>query len=123
MKMTEERGDASYRIRAYSPGSVTVNDRTFTDSIALAPTQLIEDWPPERFEDLAQEHIEQLKALEPEVVILGTGETQRFPGREIMLAMLGEGIGVEVMATEAACRTYNILMAEDRKVVAALLLR
>ncbi|MDZ7809797.1 MAG: Mth938-like domain-containing protein [Arhodomonas sp.] len=123
MKLTEERGDGSYRIRGYDAGRIVVNETSYTTSLVLAPEALDAQWPPQRFEELAREHFDPVLALEPEVVLLGTGETQRFPSRAVMLAVLERGIGMEVMDTAAACRTYNILMAEGRRVTAALLLR
>ncbi|WP_435102222.1 Mth938-like domain-containing protein [Arhodomonas sp. AD133] len=122
MKLTQETGDATYRVRAYEAGRIHVNEASYDTSLLLAPNTLITDWPPERFEDLDAEHIDAVLALEPEVVLLGTGDRQRFPSRAIMLAVLERGIGIEVMDTQAACRTYNILMAEGRHVAAALLL-
>lgn len=109
-------------IRAYGPGRINVSDVLLSRSFIIAPDRVLEDWPPQRFEDLQAAHFEAALALEPEILIVGTGATQRFlPGE--MLAQLGaKGIGVEVMDTAAACRTYNILLSEDRKVVAALLM-
>ena len=73
------------------------------------------------FEALAGEHFEALLELEPELVILGTGARQRFPHPRLTVALSGARIGLEVMATGAACRTYNILMGEGRRVVAVIL--
>jgi uncharacterized protein len=124
MKMILEKGDAaSNRIRHYEPGQLTINDRVLETSVLVTPGTDLRDWPPATFEDLVPEHATPILDLEPEVVLLGTGPSQRFPEREIMLAFLERGIGIEVMDTASACRTYNILMAEDRRVVAALIIR
>ncbi|KAB7622658.1 Mth938-like domain-containing protein [Alkalilimnicola sp. S0819] len=123
MKITQDTGNAQYLIRGYEAGMVLINEQRFESSLVVTPTQLYPDWAPERFEELELGHLEELLALEPELVLLGTGERQRFPEQGLMRAVLRQGIGLEVMATEAACRTYNILMAEDRRVVAALMLR
>ncbi|WP_421621117.1 Mth938-like domain-containing protein [Alkalilimnicola ehrlichii] len=122
MKITQEYGTARYRIRAYQPGEVQINDQCHRNSLILGLESLITDWGPESLDQLTAEHMEAVLSLAPEVIILGTGERQRFPSREIMLPLLREGIGVEVMANDAACRTYNILMSEDRRVALALIL-
>jgi uncharacterized protein len=80
------------------------------------------DWPPASFEALTAAHLQSLLALKPEIVLLGTGELQRFPRPDIIRPLVEAGIGVEVMTVPAACRTYNILVAEERRVAAALLL-
>src|SRR5439155_16864051 len=74
------------------------------------------------FDELAPEHLAALAALDREIILLGTGARQRFPSPEIMRSLLRSGVGVEVMDVQAACRTYNILLAEDRRVAAALLI-
>ncbi len=109
-------------IRGYAPGEVRVNDVAYHSSLIVTPERLIEGWPPARFEDLAAEHLRQVAALEPEIVVLGTGDIHRFPHPRLLRALYERRIGVEIMATTAACRTYNILMAEDRPVAAALLI-
>lgn len=109
-------------IRAYGPGRINVSDTLLSKSFILAPDRVLEDWPPQRFEDLKAAHFDAALALEPEILIVGTGATQRFLPPELMARLGAGGIGVEVMDTAAACRTYNILLSEDRKVVAALLM-
>ena len=88
----------------------------------VTPEQVLSDWQPQGFEALNEAHFDYFLALNPEVVLLGTGARQRFPNPQLIRALTAKGIGVECMDTPAACRTYNILMAEDRKVVAAILL-
>jgi uncharacterized protein len=122
MKLSLDSTDAAYVIRAYGAGSVTVNARVVRRSVIVMPQQLVADWPPQRFEELEESHFEGLAALQPELVILGTGARQRFPHPRLTRALAARGIGVEVMDTAAACRTYNIVMAEGRRVAAALLL-
>jgi len=86
------------------------------------PDRIIENWQAQTFEQLAAEHFELLLPFQPEIVLLGTGITLRFPCPSITKKLISLKIGVEVMDTSAACRTYNILMAEGRNVVAALLI-
>lgn len=109
-------------IRAYAPGRINVSDVLLTKSFILAPDRVLEDWPPQRFEDLELAHFQVALELEPEILLIGTGATQRFLPGDVLAALSSKGMGVEVMDTAAACRTYNILLSEDRKVVAALLM-
>lgn len=109
-------------IRRYGAGHIVINDRTVTSSIIITPTTLDTGWPPETFAQLAAEHCAMLLDREPDVMLLGTGKRQRFPAPDIMARMLAVGIGLEVMDTPAACRTFNVLMNEGRRVVAGLLM-
>ena len=123
MKFTKDNaGRDRKQIRAYAPGRISVNEAMLTGSCIVAPDTLVEDWPPQRFEDLSLEHFQVALTLKPEILLIGTGATQRFLPPELLAALSRSGVGVEVMDTAAACRTYNILLNEDRKVVAALLM-
>jgi uncharacterized protein len=123
MKLTKENaGHATKVIRAYAPGRINVSDVMLTKSFIVAADQLIEDWPPQRFEELSVDHLKAALALDPEILIIGTGREQHFLSGKMMAALGKGGIGVEVMDTSAACRTYNVLLSEDRKVVAAILM-
>ena len=122
MKITQELGQATYAITSYDRGEVRINESRFSRSLIVMPEQLLEDWGPQRFEDLTAEHLRPVLEWQPEIVILGTGTTQRFPAPEIQRLFVEAGIGMEVMDTAAACRTYNIVMAEGRRVAAALLM-
>lgn len=109
-------------IRAYAPGRINVSDELLTRSFIVTADRLVADWPPQHFEELTAAHLDAALALEPEILIIGTGATQRFLPGELLGKLGAKGIGVEMMDTAAACRTYNILLSEDRKVVAALLM-
>lgn len=109
-------------VRGYGDSHILVNNETVTTSAILTPNSLDTSWPPERFEDLEAAHIEVLPHEQPDLVLLGTGHTQRFPAAEVLAPLYHAGIGVEVMDTGAACRTFNIVMSEGRRVVAALLM-
>jgi uncharacterized protein len=109
-------------IRAHSPGRVVVNETTFTTSLIVLPDRVIPDWPPGRFEDLTQDHFAMLVDYRPEVVILGTGDRLRFPHPALTQSLAAARIGIEVMNTAAACRTYNVLAGDQRVVAAALLM-
>jgi uncharacterized protein len=122
MRIHLETGENANLIRQYAAGRIVVNQESYTRSLIVQPTRLIADWPPQAFEELALPHLQLLATLEAEVVVLGTGARLRFPHPELLAPLAAAGIGWEVMDTGAACRTYNILMGEGRKVAAALLM-
>ena len=122
MRFAEDINDAHYLIHAYAPGQVTVNVEVLTCSLIVSPEQLIRDWPPTRFEELNADHLHIAAVLHPEILLLGTGAQLRFPHPSLLAELYSQGIGIEVMDTAAACRTYNILVSEGRRVVAALLM-
>ncbi|KPJ87724.1 MAG: hypothetical protein AMJ53_17720 [Gammaproteobacteria bacterium SG8_11] len=94
---------------------------TLTHSFIIAPKQLKENWPPQKIAELTERHLQAVIDLQPELVLLGTGKSLEFPSPSITQSLFTKGIGVEIMDTAAACRTYNVLMHEGRKVVAALI--
>lgn len=109
-------------VRHYRPGCVTVNAADFRASLIVLPDRLVGDWPPQAFADLRREHFEVVAALKPELVVLGTGARLRFPAPALVVPLIEARIGLEVMDTAAACRTYNILVSEGRNVAGALLM-
>lgn len=109
-------------VRSYGPGWVNVSEREIRQSVIVTPERLVTDWPPQAFADLEEVHFEAVVRLEPEILVLGTGSRQQFPHPRLIRPLLAKGIGVEVMDTAAACRTYNIVMLEGRRVAAALLM-
>jgi uncharacterized protein len=106
----------------YGAGHVIVNHKRFERSLIVLPDRIIENWDANAFEELTAEHFDFVMALQPEMVLFGTGATLRFPHPRLTRSLIRAGIGVEVMDTAAACRTYNILTAEGRQVAAALLI-
>jgi uncharacterized protein len=107
-------------VKAYSPTQLRVGEKTLTRSCVLKADQLMEDWRPQHLDELTIDDLEPVLALQPEILLLGSGIRQKFPPPALMDAVLKRGIGIEVMDTGAACRTYNVLVSEDRNVVAAL---
>jgi len=122
MHIQLETGGQANLIHTYAAGRIIINQDSYTRSLVVLPGQIITDWPPQAFEELAVAHLAVLVPLRPELVILGTGRRQRFPGTELLAPLVEAGIGWEIMDTGAACRTYNILMGEGRNVAAALLM-
>ena len=121
MKLHASAPGSANVINAYSEGYVTVNGARHESSVIVTAERVIA-WEAERFDALRESDFESLQGLGLEIVLLGTGPKQRFPHPRLVAALARAGIGVEVMDVQAACRTYNILVAEDRKVAAALLL-
>ncbi len=146
MKFTQDPGPAGYIIRNYAPGRITVAypparaagnvvalpvapdaqrqillEEQLTASFIIAPQQLQRDWAPQRFAELNEEHLNVIADFDPEVVLLGTGLSVRFPNPGWLRRFYQHGVGVEIMDNGAACRTYNILMAEGRNVVAGFI--
>ena len=122
MKLHLESAPDLNTFTGYGEGCVKVNDRRIEKSVVVTPGRVLADWPAADFESLRAEHLAALTDLGCEIVLLGTGSQLRFPRPETLRPLIDAGIGVEVMDVRAACRTYNILMAEERKVAAALLL-
>ncbi|MET0987475.1 MAG: Mth938-like domain-containing protein [Steroidobacteraceae bacterium] len=120
MKLTDESRAATNMVRSYSPGEVRIGEASYTRSCVLAAQSIVTDWPPQSIDELQPEHLDTVFALQPELLILGTGPQQRFPSPVLISKVLARGVGLEVMDTGAACRTFNILIAEDRRAVAAL---
>ena len=122
MELNLERPDDFLFVRKADALSVTVADRAFTQSLILTRRKVIGDWAVTDVAGLTPGHIESILALEPDVVLLGTGAHQRFPSQEVLAAFLRRGVGVEVMDNSAAARTWDILAGEGRNVVAAFIL-
>ena len=99
-----------------------VNNLRYEKSLVVLPEHLHPDWSAVSLESLSVQAIAEISALHPEIVLLGTGFRQRFPHASVFRALIDAGLGYEVMDNAAACRTYNVLMSEDRKVAAALIL-
>ena len=122
MKLHSDTGTAGRRrITAYGAGFVTVEETTFTGAVLLDQGALETGFDERRPGDVSAATIGRILERSPEVVLLGTGARQVFPSPGLLAPLTRAGIGVEVMSTSAACRTWNILSAEGRKVVALLL--
>lgn len=121
MKLFLTNPGESYAVRSYQAGRLIINDQAYTKSLVLAPTQLITDWPPQSADQLTEADFNALTELNPALVLLGTGEKQVFPPLSLYAPLLEQNIAVEIMDTGAACRTFNILAAEGREVIAALI--
>ena len=122
MKLHTDRSAAGgHRITAYGAGFVTVNESVLSGTVLLGAGEPRTDFTERRADDLSVSTITRVKEQNPELVLIGTGRRHVFPSVDLFAPLIREGIGVECMSTPAACRTFNILSAEGRRVVALLL--
>ena len=122
MKFHLEQRTGLNTFTGYGKGYVAVNNNRHERNLAVLPETLVDNWTAGGFDSLAAADFAAFAELGLEIVLLGTGSRIRFPRPELLRPLIEAGIGVEVMDTPAACRTYNILMSEGRKVAAALIL-
>ena len=120
MKLHPAASEGRQLFSGYGPGYVAVNNVRYERNVLVSP-DAVTDWPVGDFGALTPSDFAFIGEQRPEILILGTGSKQRFPRPELARALAAGGAGVEVMDTRAACRTYNILVAEGRRVVAAIL--
>lgn len=121
MKLHLARPQGRNLFSGYGSGYVAINGTRYEHSLVVLPDRLA-DWEPARFEDLTEPMFAELATLPLEILIVGTGAKLRFPSPALTRSLYEARIGVEVMDTQAACRTYNILLSEDRRVGAAILI-
>lgn len=121
MKLHSDTRAGAQAVNAHGAGYVSVAGKKFTHSVLLSPSG-VTPWGPARVEDLTEAHLQALGGLGCDVLLLGTGERQYFPSRELLKTLWAAGVAPEIMDTGAACRTYNVLLAEGRTVAAALIL-
>jgi uncharacterized protein len=123
MKFTLENSSNVNVIRSYSSEVLRIGEHSIRSSCIVMADALLANWPPATLDELQVSHLEPIFELRPELVLLGTGARQRFAPAEIRTAFAARGIGIESMDLGAACRTFNILVQEERRVAAALFLR
>lgn len=122
MKLQPDRQPSLNTVSAYGPNYIEINAQRYDHSIILGPEGPVLEWSCSRFEDLKAEDFALIASQKPAVVIFGSGQKIRFPQAELLKPLIQARIGIETMDLQAACRTYNILMAEGRNVIAALLI-
>jgi uncharacterized protein len=121
MRFTQDSGSATNVIRAYRAGEIKINDALFRTPVIVSASAIADGPPIESVDQLETGHGAAILALKPELVLLGTGTRQQFPEPRFGAQFLRASIGFEVMDTGAACRTFNVLVGEQRRVVALLL--
>jgi uncharacterized protein len=123
MRFILEPATQANLVRGYTETELLIGPQRIARSCIVTAERLISDWEPAAFDDLLPAHLETIFELTPEVVLIGSGATQRFANAAVRNAFAGRGVGLEVMQLGAACRTFNVLVQEGRRVAAALFLR
>ncbi len=122
MKLTLTASSKVNLIRSYSAAEVRIGELSLNASCIVTADTVVADWEPASLAELSPEHLKRVFALQPEVVVLGTGLVQRFAPPAVRAAFAERGVGLEAMDLGAACRTFNVLVQEDRRVAAMLFL-
>ncbi|HWX26576.1 MAG TPA: MTH938/NDUFAF3 family protein [Steroidobacteraceae bacterium] len=121
MRFTQDSSSAANLVRAYGSGELRINDEVYRSAIIVSASAIRAAPDIRSMEDIARLDPSRILEFAPEIVLLGTGQRQIFPAAALRAQFLGAGIGFEVMDTGAACRTFNVLVAEQRRVVALLM--
>lgn len=122
MRFTLDRHPSANLISHLGPDGIRIGELAVKSSCIVSAFELVRDWPVHTVQGLDRDALDPALAMNPEILILGTGERIQFPASALYAELASRGIGLEVMDTAAACRTYNVLVNEDRPVVAALIL-
>lgn len=120
MKLHAEKGSGNY-IQSVTADAVLIRGQAYPVPVIIGAEHIVTGWKAATVADLTMADFAEAFALDPELILLGTGPVHRFASNHLVTAVMARGIGFEVMSTPAACRTYNILTAEDRRVLVALL--
>ncbi len=121
MKLQSDPHSGANTITGYGDGYVEINQIPYAHAVLLSSDGAISAWPVESFDSLEASDFDQMVELKPELILIGTGSRQRFPKPELLKSLISAKIGFEIMDSQAACRTYNILVGEGRQVLLALI--
>jgi len=121
LKLQSDPHSGANTITGYGNGYVEINKIPYAYAVLLSSDGAISNWSAQSFDSLEASHFSQMVDLKPELVLIGTGSRQRFPKPELLKALVQAKIGFEIMNSQAACRTYNILVGEGRQVLLALI--
>ena len=122
MELQLENYPSSYRVGSFADNAIEIGEVRYTTSLIVTPEQVVRDWPPQHPNNLTIDDFGIILALEPELILVGTGNAFRFPDSAILKGIFGAGIGIDFMDSRAVCRTYNILAAEGRHVAAGIII-
>lgn len=122
MDLQLENDPLGYRVGSFVNNTVTIGEVRYTTSLIVTPEKVVRDWPPQHPGGLTIDDFGIILALEPELILVGTGNALRFPDSVILKGVIRAGIGIDFMDSRAACRTYNILAAEGRHVAAGIII-
>jgi uncharacterized protein len=121
LKLQSDPHSGANTITGYGDGYVEINQTPYAHAVLLSSDGAISAWPAQSFDSLEASHFTQMVELKPELILIGTGSKQRFPKPELLKSLILAKIGFEIMDSQAACRTYNILVGEGRQVLLALI--
>ncbi len=121
MKLQSDPHSGANTITGYGDGYIEINKIPYSHAVLLSSDGEILEWAVKSFEELSPADFTQMATLKPELIIIGTGKRQRFPKPELLKTLIEAKLGFEVMDSQAACRTYNILVGEGRQVLLALI--
>ncbi|MBU3607632.1 Mth938-like domain-containing protein [Polynucleobacter nymphae] len=121
MKLQSDPHSGANTITGYGDGYVEINQIPYAHAVLLSSDGAISQWPVESFDGLVAADFDQMVERKPELILIGTGSRQRFPKPELLKSLISAKIGFEIMDSQAACRTYNILVGEGRQVLLALI--
>jgi len=121
LKLQSDPHSGANTITGYGDGYVEINKTPYAHAVLLSSDGAISNWSAQSFDSLEASHFSQMVDLKPELVLIGTGSRQCFPKPELLKALVQAKIGFEIMNSQAACRTYNILVGEGRQVLLALI--
>lgn len=122
MKFELESNDSKYRIQSYHPNAAIIINRLAYSHSVLISAQHLSKWSPTSFEEITADSLEEILKLKTTIVLIGTGETLKFPQQSLLIPFMKAGVGFEIMNTSAACRTFEVLASEGRSVAAGLIL-
>jgi uncharacterized protein len=121
VKLQSDPHSGANTITGYGDGYIEINKTPYSHAVLLSSDGEILEWAVKSFDELSPADFTQMASLKPELIIIGTGKRQRFPKPELLKTLIEAKIGFEVMDSQAACRTYNILVGEGRQVLLALI--
>jgi len=121
VKLLSDPHSGANTVTGYGDGYVEINRAAYHHAVLLSSDGDIVEWPVSSFNQLMESHFAQMATLKPELILIGTGTRQRFPKPELLKPLIQAKIGFELMDSQAACRTYNILVGEGRQVLLALI--
>ncbi|MEI6181934.1 MAG: Mth938-like domain-containing protein [Polynucleobacter sp.] len=121
MKLQSDPHSGANTITGYGDGYIEINQTPYAHAVLLSSDGAISAWLVESFDSLEASDFDQMITLKPELILIGTGSRQRFPKPELLKSLISAKIGFEIMDSQAACRTYNILAGEGRQVLLALI--
>lgn len=122
MELELDKTLATYHFRSFSYDAVVVGNQQYRSSLIVTPKEIFGYWPPNKLEDITQDDLEIIIALQPELILIGTGDKLKFPMSNILEGVATANLGIEFMDSRAACRTYNVLASENRRVAAGIIL-